>query len=151
MKTRFSIDDVALSQFEAESIYQIFEDKEVNVITNDIPGSDVLAIVEEARQARMSYDDFYNAMKAVVKKNKGSSISNTIRKIYIKYVYGTSENENSINILYPTVEAEINETYDIDSLNEIESIINNLKAENKINETELNYLQSLIDNKRQEI
>lgn len=56
---------------EAESLANFFEDVEVNKITNYIPGSDVLAVIEETREQKNSYEQFYSQMNSIFRYNKG--------------------------------------------------------------------------------
>lgn len=151
LKTRFSTDVSDISYAEAEALTNFFEDKEVNGITNFIPGSDVLAVIEEAREKQNDYETFYSQMQSIIQWNRGTSIENVLRKIYAKYIYRGNENTDELEMLYSNVlELIASATTEYD-LQEVESIVSNLLSEGKIKEQEYNYLMNAINDKRKEL
>lgn len=149
LKVRFSTDVSDLSNEEAESLYNFFEDKEVNGITNFIPGSDVLPVIETAREYNYTYENFYDTITGYIKYNKGKgNIEKLLRKIYTKYVFRGNNNTDDINILYSNVIELINNASTQSDFEEVESIIDNLLAENKIDSKEHNYLINLLNDKK---
>lgn len=151
LKIRFSTDISDITYKEAEALSMFFEDKEVNKITNFIPGSDVLAVIEEAREQDNDYETFSSQMESIIQYNKGSDIENILRKIYIKYVYGGNKNTNELDILYDNIFNLISSAINESDLQEIESIITDLKTQGKINNSEYNYLINAVDDKRKEL
>lgn len=151
LKTRFSTEVSDISYEEAESLTNFFEDNEVNGITNFIPGSDVLSIIEEAREMKSDYTTFASQMEAVVRYNKGTSYENILRKIYIKYVYKGNTDTSELEILYNDVFELLSNASSEYELQDIENEINDLSVRNKINEQEYNYLMSEVNNKRKEL
>lgn len=151
LKTRFSTDVSDISYEEAEALTNFFDDKEVNGITNFIPGSDVLAGIEEAREKQNDYETFYSQMQTIIQWNKGYNIESILRKIYTKYVYRGSQNTDEIELLYSNVIELVNNANSESDLQEVESIIANLMSEGKIDGKEYNYLINAINDKRKEI
>ena len=150
LKTRFSTDISDISYEEAETLMNFFNDKEVNGITNFIPGSDVLAVIEEAREKQNDYETFYSQMQSIIQWNRGYNIETIVRKIYTKYVYRGSNNVDEIELLYSNVIELVNNANSENDLQEIESIIENLMSEGKIDTKEYNYLINIINDKRKE-
>lgn len=148
IKTRFSTDVSDITYKEAEALTKFFEDKEVNSITNFIPGSDVIAIIEESREQRNDYETFHSQMESYIKWNKGYSIENIMRKIYTKYVYSGSQNVEDIDILYNNFESSIDLANSESELEELDGIIDDLLEEGKITEKEHNYLFNKINEKK---
>lgn len=152
LKTRFSSDVTDITYEEAEALSNFFEDKEVNGITNYIKGSDVLAIIEEAREKNFDYETFLDIMNRYIIYNKGKgNYESIVRKIYIKYVYKGSSGTNEIDVLYDNIISSIELARTISDLEEIESIIDDLLAQNKITNSEHNYLINLVSEKRGKI
>lgn len=150
LKTRFSTDVSEITYEESEALYNFFEDKEVNSVTNYLKGSTVLDIVEEFREReKKNFSDFYSAMKAHQQYNKGKEIVK-LREIYLKYIYKGNKNKNDIDILYSDLEGDISAS-NINDLDEIENYINDLYNESIINEKEYNYLINLVNEKRGKI
>ena len=150
LKTRFSTDVSEITYEESEALYNLFEDKEVNSVTNYLKGSTVLDIVEEFRErVKKNFSDFYSAMKAHQQYNKGKEIVK-LREIYLKYIYKGNKNKNDIDILYSDLEGDISAS-NINDLDEIENYINDLYNESIINEKEYNYLINLVNEKRGKI
>ena len=151
LKTRFSTDVSDISYEEAEALVNFFDDKEVNGITNFIPGSTVTGIIEEAREMKSDYTTFASQMEAVARYNKGSSYENILRKIYIKYVYKGNTDPSELEILYNNIFELLSNASNESDLQEVESIISNLLSEGKIKEQEYNYLMNAINDKRKEL
>ena len=150
LRVRFSTDVKQLTTQEAEVLYSIFTDKDVNQISNFVPGSDALAVTENAVEQKQSFNDFVAVMNSVKKYNgHRGNYDDILRKIYMKYVY--KGNGNEIEVLYSNVFELINNAESISDLEEVESIISDLKADNKISDSEFNYIVGAIDTKRREI
>ena len=114
-------------------------------------GSDVLAIIEEARDKQNDYSTFASQMESIKQWNRGTSMENVLRKIYAKYIYRGNEDTDELEMLYSNVlELIANATSEYD-LQEVESIVSNLLSERKINEQEYNYLMNAINDKKREL
>ena len=151
LKTRFSTDVSDISYEEAEALVNFFDDKEVNGITNFIPGSTVTGIIEEAREKQNDYSTFASQMESVKQWNRGTSMENILRKIYAKYIYRGNEATNELEMLYGNVLEIIESATNEYDLQEVESIVSNLLSEGKIKEQEYNYLMNAINDKRKEL
>lgn len=150
LRVRFSTDVKELTTEEAEVLYNIFTDKDVNQITNFVQGSDAQAVTDNAREQNQSFNDFVAVMNSVKKYNgHRGNYDDILRKLYMKYVY--KGNGNEIEVLYSNVFELINNSESISDLEEVESIISDLKADNKISDSEFNYIIGAIDTKRREI
>lgn len=150
LRVRFSTDVKELTTEEAEVLYNIFTDKDVNQITNFVLGSDAQAVTDNAREQNQSFNDFVAVMNSVKKYNgHRGNYDDISRKLYMKYVY--KGNGNEIEVLYSNVFELINNAESISDLEEVESIISDLKADNKISDREFNYIVGAIDTKRREI
>lgn len=151
LKTRFSTDVSDITYEEAEALTNFFEDNEVNGITNFIPGSTVIGIIEEAREMKSDYTTFASQMEAAARYNKGTSYENILRRIYIKYVYQGNKDSNELEILYDDIFELLSNASSEYELQDIENEINDLSVRNKINEQEYNYLMNEVNNKRKEL
>lgn len=151
LKTRFSTDVSEISYEEAEALTDFFEDREVNKITNFIPGSDVLAVIEEAREKQNYYETFSSQMESIKQWNSGTSMEMILRKIYVKYIYQGNKDIDEIEILYSNIIELVNNAISESDLQEVESIVSNLLAEEKIDSKEYNYLTNTINDKRKEL
>lgn len=151
LKIRFSTDVSDITYKEAEALTMFFEDFEVNKITNFIPGSDVLAVIEEAREQNNDYETFSSQMESIIQYNIGTNIENILRKIYAKYVFKGNKNVDELELLYDNIIELISSSNSENDLQEVESIINNLMAEGKINSREYNYLINAVNDKRKEL
>lgn len=151
LKTRFSTDVSEISYEEAEALVNFFDDKEVNGITNFIPGSTVTGIIEEAREKQNDYSTFASQMESVKQWNRGTSMENILRKIYAKYIYRGNEDTDELEMLYSNVLDLIASATSEYDLQEVESIVSNLLSEGKIKEQEYNYLMNAINDKRKEV
>lgn len=149
IQKRYGSETNDISYSEAEALANFFEDLEVNKITNYIPGSDVIAVIEEAREQNNSYEKFYSQMNSIIKYNKGSNIENLLRKIYMKYIY--KGNKNEIEVLYSNVIELMNNIKDENEVNEVERIIDEMASSKKIDEKEYNYLINLLKTKMKEL
>lgn len=150
LRVRFSTDVKELTTEEAEVLYNIFTDKDVNQITNFVQGSAAQAVTDNAREQNQSFNDFVAVMNSVKKYNgHRGNYDDILRKLYMKYVY--KGNGNEIEVLYSNVFELINNAESISDLEEVESIISDLKADNKISDREFNYIVGAIDTKRREI
>ena len=89
-------------------------------------------------------------MQSIIQWNKGYNIETIVRKIYTKYVYRGSQNTDEIELLYSNVIELINNANSESDLQELESIIENLMSEGKIDTKEYNYLINIINDKRKE-
>lgn len=99
----------------------------------------------------MTYEDFYDQLKIYQKWNKGNGYDAIVRKIYIKYVYSGSNQKDDLEILYDNVIAMIEEAQSENELQEAENIVNTLKTDGQIEESEYNYFMNLIQDKRNNI
>jgi hypothetical protein len=151
LKIRFSTDVSDISYEEAEALVNFFDDKEVNGITNFIPGSTVTGIIEEAREKQNDYSTFASQIESVKQWNRGTSMENILRKIYAKYIYRGNEDTNDLEMLYSNVLELIASATSEYDLQEVESIVSNLLSEGKIKEQEYNYLMNAINDKRKEL
>ena len=151
LKIRFSSYVSEISYQEAEALSMFFDDKEVNGITNFIPGSDVLAVIEEAREQNANYLTFRIQMESIVRCNKGTQLENILKKIYVKYIYKGNQDSDEFEILYGTILELITNATSENDLQEVESIISNLRSEGKLEIKEYNYLINSINDKRKEL
>lgn len=78
-------------------------------------------------------------------------MENILRKIYIKYIYGGNKNINELDILYDNIFNLISSAINESDLQEVESIITDLKTQGKINNIEYNYLINAVNDKRKEL
>lgn len=138
LKQRFSSEVKELTYDEAEVLSIFFEDDNVNDITNFIQGSDVLAVIEEAKEKQMEYDIFDSIMKSIKRWNGKYNFDNLLKTIYRKYIFrGIGYIEEFIN--------NVNDETELDS---IKSKIDSLVENDIISNMEYNYLINLIDEKR---
>lgn len=114
-------------------------------------GSDVLAIIEEAREKQNDYSTFSSQMESIKQWNRGTSMENVLRKIYAKYIYRGNEDTDELEMLYSNVLGLIESATSEYDLQEVESIVSNLLSEGKIKEQEYNYLMNAINDKRKEL
>ena len=149
IKTSLGTDVSDITTEEATAIYYIFEDKEVNKITNFIEGSDILAIIEESRQRSDSYETFSNKCLSAIKYNRGKSIETLLKKIYIKYV--NNSNQNEIEIVNQYIIDLIDSIKYSEDIEDVRNIILEYKNKNKINNDEYNYLINKLKDKENEI
>lgn len=152
LRVRFSGVAGKLSFAEAESLANFFNDKEVYGITNFIKGSNVLGIIEEAKEYSDNFEDFRSRMLLYITENKGKgNLEQLIRNIYTKYVYKISSSESDIDFLYDNVRSSIDIANTNTDLDEIEDTIELLRTDGRIDESEYNYLINLVLEKRNEL
>lgn len=114
-------------------------------------GSDVLAVIEEAREKQNDYQTFVSQMESIKQWNSGTNMEIILRKIYAKYIYRGSEDTDEIEMLYSNILELVNNAISESDLQEVESIVSNLLAEGKIDSKEYNYLINTINDKRKEL
>lgn len=90
-------------------------------------------------------------MLSIIQWNKGYNIESILRKIYTKYIFRGSQNVDEVEMLYSNVIELVYNANTENELQEVESIISNLMAENKIDSKEYNYLLNAINDKRKEL
>lgn len=90
-------------------------------------------------------------MESIKQWNIEKSMENLLRKIYIKYIYQGNEDIDEIEILYSNILELVNNAISENDLQEVESIVSNLLAEEKIDSKEYNYLINTINDKRKEL
>ncbi len=151
LQVQYGSETEDITEEEAEALYNFFEDREVNRITNFIPGSTVIANIEFARENKYNYEDFASSLKSYQLYNKGNNIDDILRKIYVKYIFKGNRNINEVEILYNNIIELIDNASSENDIQEIESIISNLLSEKKIDSKEYNYLLNLLNDKRNEI
>ena len=136
------------------ALLDLFEDKEVNKITNYVEGSEVIALLEIAREENPTYELFSRQIEDNVKVNKGKPNENLLKKLYLKYVLGQGSSlRKSVNI-------EVVNSYIMDLINnckyseavkEVDDMLNNYKQDNMLTNTEYNYLSQKLREKESEI
>lgn len=144
--------DVKITSTEAEALYRIFEDREVNRITQYIKGSDLTPLIEEAREKQSDYEVFRQNALSIINSEKGKYTENLLKKVYLKYVYkGNRSKSLDIETTNKYIIDLINNAKYSADLDEIQEILNLQSDEFKINNREYNYLLNLIKEKRNEI
>lgn len=140
LKTRFSSDVSEITYEEAEALTLFFEDSDVNKITNFIPGSDILAIIEEERESHnYDYKSFLSKAQSIQQYNKGKSMERILKKIFRKYIFSMAQVKQLID--------NANSKYELD---EIEEMVKTLSNDNIISSKDYTELNNLIyDKKRQ--
>lgn len=150
IKTQYGIDE-ELDEEEYEALENFFYDNEVNSITNYLGGSDVLSLIEYARDQQLTKVDFREQIKAYQRYNIGSDFDIIINRIYDKYVRKLTTRvknqlENSEEIKDMILNAET-----IEELEEIRNILTVKLYDNDINKDELRSLLSLLEEKEEEL
>lgn len=138
IQRKFSTEIKEITYDEAEVLSNFFDDDDVNDITNFIPGSDVRAVVVEAKEKQMEYDIFDSIMKSIKRWNGKYNFDNLLKTIYRKYIFR--------GIGY--IEEIINNANDESELDSIKSKIDSLVENDIISNMDYNYLINLIDEKR---
>lgn len=138
LQKRFSSDVKEITFDEAEVLANFFNDDDVNEITNFIPGSDVLAVIEEAKEKNMEYDIFESIMKSLKRWNGKYNFDSLLKTIYKKYIFK--------GIGY--IEELIENASDDSELEEIKSRIDKLVENDIISVMDYNYLVNLIEEKQ---
>ena len=90
-------------------------------------------------------------MESIKKWNEGKSMLNELRKIYIKYIFQGNEDTDEMEILFSNILELIANAKSEYDLQEVESIVSNLLAEEKIDSKDYNYLINNINDKRKEL
>lgn len=134
---------------EAEGLLYIFEDKEVNKITNFIKGSEIIALIQGAIEEKDEYEIFRQRALDAVRYNKGKSCEQLLKKIYVKYI--SKENANDIEIVNKYIMDMIYYAKWREDLQDIENIINEYKNQKRISQKEYNYLIGKLREKEYEI
>ncbi len=142
IQQRFSTDAKNMSYEEAETFLEIWEDTDVNGITNYLEGSDVQAFVDVAKEKREDFNTFYDKLKRYQKYNlgktskTGESITMLAKKIYKKYIFDAD-----------SITSMIEEAKNVNDLNEVQNIIENLRTDNIISNTRYISFINLWENK----
>ena len=136
-------------------LLDLFEDKKVNKITNYVEGSDVIALLEIAREMKNTrYELFSRQIEDNIKENKGKPNVNLMKKLYLKYVAGKSTSlrkAENIEIVNSYIMDLINNCKYSEDVKEIDDILNNYKQDNMLTNTEYNYLSQKLREKESEI
>lgn len=135
-------------------LLDLFEDKEVNKITNYVEGSEVIALLEIAREENTTYELFSRQIEDNIKVNKGKPNENLLKKLYLKYVLGQgsslrkSANIEAVNSYIMDL---INNCKYSEDVKEVDDILNDYKQNNMITTTEYNHLSQKLREKESEI
>lgn len=151
LKTRYGGKTTAddMSYEEAEALYNLFDDDDVNGITNFIKGSDVLAIIEEAREENYSKQNFVSIMQMYKQYNGKGNFEQLVNKIYSKYVYrGQEDQEEYFNNNYEDM---IEEATTKEELEELENILISLYYDGDITPEEYTNLMDKLEVRKNEI
>jgi hypothetical protein len=135
-------------------LLDLFEDKEVNKITNYVEGSEVIALLEIAREENTTYELFSRQIEDNVKVNKGKPNENLLKKLYLKYVLGQGSSlrkSANIEVVNSYIMDLINNCKYSEDVKEVDDILNNYKQDNMITTTEYNYLSQKLREKESEI
>ena len=136
------------------ALLDLFEDKEVNKITNYVEGSDVIALLEIAREENTTYELLSRQIEDNVKVNKGKPPESLMKKLYLKYVLGQGSSlrkSANIEIVNSYIMDLINNCKYSEDVKEVDDILNNYKQDNMITTTEYNYLSQKLREKESEI
>lgn len=136
-------------------LLDLFEDKKVNKITNYVEGSDVIALLEIAREKKNTrYELFSRQIEDNIKENKGKPNVNLMKKLYLKYVAGKSTSlrkAENIEIVNSYIMDLINNCKYSEDVKEVDDILNNYKQDDMLTNTEYNYLSQKLREKESEI
>lgn len=136
------------------ALIDLFEDKEVNKITNYIEGSDVIPLLEIAREENTTYELLSRRIKDNVKVNKGKPPETLMKKLYLKYVLGQGSSlrkAENIEIVNSYIMDLINNCKYSEDVKEVDDILNNYKQDDMLTNTEYNYLSQKLREKESEI
>lgn len=86
IKTSLSDMDRELTDKEAETLYNFFEDKDFNRITDYLPASDAWAILEDAKTKGYDEKQFINSIKNYIDVGNDMDMIMSLSNIYNKYV-----------------------------------------------------------------
>lgn len=149
IRREFSTEEAEISFEEAENLAYFFEDKEVNKITNFIPGSVITGLIEEAIVYKDTYETFRSKAETVIEYNKGKNIENLLKKIYLKYI--NKGNGNKIEVVNNYIVDLINSVKYTEDIEEVENIINEYKQAGRLTNKEYNYFINKLREKENEI
>lgn len=97
LKEQINIETDSMTDEEADALSEFFYDSSVNKITNYIPGSDIIALIEEAREIQnFNYKDFLSKAVSIQQYNRGKSIESLLKKIFKKYIFSFEQFKNLI-------------------------------------------------------
>lgn len=136
------------------ALLDLFEDKEVNKITNYVEGSEVIALLEIAREENTTYELFSRQIIDNVKVNKGKPNENLLKKLYLKYVLGQGSSlrkSTNIEVVNSYIMDLINNCKYSEDVKEVDDILNDYKQDSMITQTEYNYLSQKLREKESEI
>lgn len=86
IKTSLSDMDKELTNKEVETLYNFFEDKDFNRITDMLPASDAWAILEDAKTKGYDEKQFINSIKNYIDVGNDMDMILSLSNIYNKYV-----------------------------------------------------------------
>lgn len=86
IKTSLSDMDKELTNQEVETLYNFFEDKDFNRITDMLPASDAWAILEDAKSKGYDEKQFINSIKNYIDVGNDMDMILSLSNIYNKYV-----------------------------------------------------------------
>lgn len=86
IKTSLSDMDNEITDKEAETLYNFFEDKDFNRITDYLPASDTWAILEDAKTKGYDEKQFINSIKNYIDVGNDMDMILSLSNIYNKYV-----------------------------------------------------------------
>lgn len=136
------------------ALLDLFEDKEVNKITNYVEGSETVPILEIARAENNTYELFSRRIIDNVKANKGKPPESLMKKLYLKYVLGQGSSlrkSANIEVVNSYIMDLINNCKYSEDVKEVDDILNNYKQDNMLTNTEYNYLSQKLREKESEI
>ena len=136
------------------ALLDLFEDKEVNKITNYVEGSEVIALLEIAREENTTYELLSRQIEDNVKVNKGKPPESLMKKLYLKYVLGQGSSlrkSANIEVVNSYIMDLINNCKYSEDVKEVDDILNNYKQDDMLTNTEYNYLSQKLREKESEI
>lgn len=84
--TSIGIDDEELSFEEAESLYNIFEDKDTLQLVNYIGASETRDFIQEAKEVNMSENEFLKTIELYLNYGNDKEMLQTIKNVYNKFI-----------------------------------------------------------------
>lgn len=150
IKTQYGIDE-DLNEEEYEALENFFYDNEVNSITNYLAGSDVLALIEYAREYKLTKDNFRQEIKLYQRYNIGSDFEPIINRIYDKYVKEINSNKYQDIDEYDDIKQKIEECENKEDIEELKELVETLYYEREIGINEYNNYVSMIIEKEEEL
>ena len=141
LKTRLSTEVHEMTYEEAEALTLFFEDRDVNKITNFIPGSTITGIIEEEKESKKyDYKSFLEKAKSLQQYNKGKSMDRILKKIFRKYIFSMAEIKQLID--------NANSKYELEK---IEELLKDLANEHILLSKDYTEIIDLINNKKDEL